>query len=322
MLEEQVNTEENIVSVDNDQLNNNDAQEENKEEIKEPKRLSWKQKQQKMKEVYDNLGSKEKEAWDQGWRTEEFYAGKSKLGEDKPFVSAEEYLERANKALPVANERIKAIKEEKDREIEKLKDQIDKLVQYTQSKEERDIEQSYESLESQRQEAIMEADIDRVKEIELRQKSIKESKFNFEADQDLKNEVIQQPNQNQQYGLTNQEQQALSNWRAENSWYDNDPSIRAYAESLVPQLELQKHLSFEEKLNFIKDDVETTFKDRLGIKRHKRVAETGNNTSFGNSAKINSYNDLPVDAKKACDKLVSMKIMTKEEYVKSYYNNK
>jgi len=97
--------------------------------------------------------------------------------------------------------------------------------------------------------------------------------------------------------------------------------MRAATDAVATQLsKSQPWLRGKDFLDALDKELEETFTvEKLGRKPKARSPVEGT-TNGGNRSPSNkkSYENLPADAKAACDKFVRQKLMTKEQYVASY----
>jgi hypothetical protein len=112
----------------------------------------------------------------------------------------------------------------------------------------------------------------------------------------------------------------FNEWRTDNKWYDSDkePDLFDAAEAAALKLSLEnKSLTGLRFLDKVTEIVKSKFPDRFENPRRKSSPHEGGG-SRGESSGSHTYNSLPADAKKACDRYVKQGIMTKEAYVAAY----
>jgi hypothetical protein len=287
------------------------------EEYSEPEKASFTEKREKMKNYYQNLDGKEKVAWDKGWRPQEFFAGKNKDGSDRSFISAEEYLEKEKNVPSIAFERKQNEIEKKNKQIEKLEKQLEQVLKYNQAREDREVSTNLDSIQQEKEEAILDGDLDKVKTLEKRAQELQENKFKFQEEPQQPAPEVAPPPQPAQ--LNQSDQETLSNWLSVNQWYNKDAKMAAYANTYVEEVNREyPYMSFAEKLDQVKHEIESVFK--INTPKASSV-ESGNNRSFGGQlGSAKNYQSLPADAKKACDRMVREGVLkNKQEYINAYY---
>ena len=108
-------------------------------------------------------------------------------------------------------------------------------------------------------------------------------------------------------------------WRINNDWYDNDPMLRAIADGIEGDI-AQRGFSGPAYYDEVTRKVKEMAPDSFGNK--KRSAPTGVEPGGELETKPDSdahvYDNLPAEAKVACDKFVISGHTTKESYCASY----
>lgn len=109
-------------------------------------------------------------------------------------------------------------------------------------------------------------------------------------------------------------------WAKQNTWYVTDPELKAVAE-LIGQEILASNP--EKKGKVFLDEVTQKVKESFPEKFQNPARSFGSvdSSSDGRSPSVRKkkgYNDLPAEAKAACDRFVKQKLMTQEQYVAEY----
>ena len=107
-------------------------------------------------------------------------------------------------------------------------------------------------------------------------------------------------------------------WMNENDWYSNDRHLRIYADGLADEVRadgFNGKAYFKELTRRVKEDNPDKFKNPA--KAAASAVEGGGQLSTGNS-KEHTYDDLPPDAKKACDDFVKQGFMSQEDYLSTF----
>lgn len=106
-----------------------------------------------------------------------------------------------------------------------------------------------------------------------------------------------------------------------NSWYGKNDEATEIVNALGVTVKRQfPHLTGQAFLDKLDEKIEERIPEVKGKKRVSQVegaANTGGSSGTRNTSK-KTYDNLPADAKAACDKFVKQKLMTKEDYVSSY----
>jgi len=113
-------------------------------------------------------------------------------------------------------------------------------------------------------------------------------------------------------------QQLSQGWINENEWYAKNPKLAAYADGISDRIRgegFNGSAYFSELTRRVKEDFPEEFTNPNKAKEN--IVEDGVQLSTGNS-KEHTYENLPKDAKAACDGFVKDGFMTKEEYVNQF----
>lgn len=124
----------------------------------------------------------------------------------------------------------------------------------------------------------------------------------------------------------------FTQWKKENNWFDNDKEMRRYADRQAKALALEyaqtrTRVSQEDFLAEVLSEVKGRFPDKFRPNGSAPPPPDGGghgSTQTNGSRKGKSYDDLPSDAKAACDRIIATKhkgkpIMTQAQYVKDYF---
>ena len=112
--------------------------------------------------------------------------------------------------------------------------------------------------------------------------------------------------------------QMTQSWMSDNDWYNKNRKLRIYADGVSDEVRADGFTGkayFQELTRRVKEDNPEEFKNPA--KAAVSAVEGGGQLSTGNS-KEHTYDDLPADAKAACDKFVKDGFMKQEDYVSTY----
>jgi len=111
----------------------------------------------------------------------------------------------------------------------------------------------------------------------------------------------------------------LVGWMDENKWFTEDKKLTAIADAIGVSINKDfpnlKGRAFLDKLD---EELEEVLPERLKKKSRTSPVEGGNTNPTRTRAAKQSYENLPSDAKSACDKFVKQGLMTKEQYVAEF----
>lgn len=245
-----------------------------------------------------------------GWRPEEEYSGK------RPWVPADKFIETAENELPVLRENLRRLDNLYVKETTALKNEVTEIKQvltdfreFSTRAEQRAYEKAKRELLEKRDVAVAHADTETFKAID---KEIAELDNSVKppAPPERKTDATKPP-----------DDPAIVAWVSENPWFTTDPAMAEYAKSQDAHLIRTKPgLSITERLAEVKERTRVEFPDKFGNPRREQassVAEPGAQTTRKKGGK--TYDDLPADAKAACDKFVrTIPGYKREDYVKEY----
>ncbi len=108
-------------------------------------------------------------------------------------------------------------------------------------------------------------------------------------------------------------------WRINNDWFDTDPVLRTHAYGLNAEIANEGYQgpAFYRELT---KRVENAFPDKFKNKRRAGTTgvEPGGELETKPDSTAHTYENLPPDAKAACDRFIASGHTTKESYCKSY----
>lgn len=234
--------------------------------------------------------SVEKEASELGWVPREQFKGNP----DR-WIPAEEFLERGRHILPIVNENnerlrkeLTSTKTEMARMAELLKasqESIEALNEHHQAEVKRRVEQTRMELMEQIKEARQEGDIEQ--EIELNAKLA-----------DLRNppkSTVKDPPEAPAKPVI---PEVFTQWQAENKWFGTDTRRTRLAMTISAELrDKQDQRVGREFLDAVTAEVD----DILGPARDSSKVEGSRGGERGNTGSGKSFQDLPTEAKEACD---------------------
>lgn len=198
---------------------------------------------------------------------------------------------------------IKAKNKRLEAEIERLKSTMGQHQQHYEAaleRERREKEQAIGDLKRQRAEAINNGEGEKVNEI------------------DERIEQLRQPESPQQQ-IPPEVQRATQEWESRNSWYRTDAAMQRYAnfemQSIVKEM---AGTSIDMQLAELDRRVKDTFPHKFETRR-PAGPESGRHGTPRKKSGGRTYEDLPSEAKRACDDFVrTIPGFTKEKYLETY----
>lgn len=258
-------------------------------------------------------------AVDSGWRPPDEFKGNEENFRDPaewvkrteeyvPFIKTQMKgleekvgnLEKENQTLKQTIEATQGEIKEKDRVMKKVLDAHDNISK-------REYENALTTIRKQQREAVENSDGEAWEKLEA-------EKDNLKAPETI---APKEPS-----GTPDAPPEFVE-WKKENTWFDEeikDP-LSSYAVGIQEHL-LRSGYKGKDLLNKITEEVKLRFPDKFENPNRNNPGDVDSgSTSGAGDTNLNkqTYANLPEDAKAACKSLVKQGIITKEQYVKEYY---
>lgn len=225
-------------------------------------------------------------------------------GDPAKHVDAETFVKRGEEILPIVNAKLRR----RDEEVQELRRTVDDLKlgnsqfrefhEKTVARERQERDAAIAQLEAVRKKAITDSDGEAFDRADRRI-------------QELRAQPVKKPE-------LNEGQRA---WLAENPWYQSDKTLRALADGMSDDLATERpdlvgrREFLDELAKRVKAEMPHKFENP---NRQRSVVEDTQNRGGGNG-KAKTYENLPAEAKTACDRFVrTIPGFTKERYVAEY----
>jgi len=245
-------------------------------------------------------------ASEMGWTPEEKFRG-----DPTKWVDAKTFYEKGQYVLPIVKSQLKEAKRDADkfeRELNQtrqdtiaLKKHMEKLAE----REKADLKAEIARLKQERITAIQEGDGVRVDQVETRIEELKAAQ-----------EVVAKPVVSAE--VKQEVDPAYAEWVKDNKWYLSDNVMTAYANARAYEMNLGGH-SLSETLKTIDTEMRERFPEKFQDKSTERPsAHRGG--SVAKKAAPNSYEAMPLEDQKACDRMVKQYGLKREDYVKNYWS--
>jgi hypothetical protein len=257
----------------------------------------------------------ESEARAQGWVAKEEFRGS-----ENDWVDAETFVRRGREIMPILrknNEKLLKELNEAKKAAEETRQVAREFREFQKGQFEiktRELESQLDQLKQAKREAINNGEGDRAVAIDDAMDSLKEERE--VAKQELKRaeEAAKAP-------APVTADPAINDWIERNDWFGKDKRMTAIANSLGAEIRNESPeligKAFLEKLD---QELAEMAPEKFGKKKTPNPMDgSPNSTSRPAAFKgKKSYDNLPSDAKAACDRFVKQKLMTKEQYVADY----
>jgi len=255
------------------------------------------------------------EAESQGWVPKERFRGN-----ESDWVDADTFVKRGREILPILRKNnenlIKDLNATKE-QLKEFRQAAEEFKQFQREAYERkanDYEQRIREIKESRAQAISDGDGQKVNALDdaldLAKEEFKEAK---QAVKDA--DVVKTPEPTQ-----TEIDPGLQVWLDRNTWFGEDKRMTAVVngigESLRLEFPLLKGQPFLDKLDEV---LAEEFPNKFGKKQSpsSRV-ESGSGRQSRGGSNTQSYDNLPSEAKAACDRFVKQKLMTREQYVADF----
>ena len=258
----------------------------------------------------------QKEARLFGWVPKEEFRGS-----EDDWVDAEVFVKRGKEINPILrknNELLMKKLDEKAKEIDSIKASVEEFKKFQKESFERktaEYEVQIAQLKSQKREAIAEGNGDLVVDIDDQIDSLKE------AQREAKEAAKAKPEPEQPAQVSIPDDPELQGWLNKNTWFGNDIEMTELANTLGSSVRKQfPHLTSRAFLEKLDDKIREYMPNKfLGNKAKGSAVDSSGSVRGSGSSSKKSYDNLPDDAKQACDRFIKQGwIKSKQEYIDSY----
>lgn len=252
----------------------------------------------------------EKEARLLGW------VPKEEFRDGDHWVDAETFVKRGKEINPILrknNETLLKKLEQAEKEVAEVKKAAEEFKAFQKENAERkvkELEKQLQDLKEQKKVAISQADGEAVVALD-------EAIDTLKAEQA---EAKKAPKEEKQPAKQVEVDPVITAWMAENTWFTTDTKYNRIADALAAAISME-HPNLVGQAFFDKLDAELA--EVLPEKYQKKgrpnpVEGAASTPSRPVGGKKQTYDNLPADAKAACDRFVKQGFMTREQYVADY----
>jgi hypothetical protein len=257
------------------------------------------------------------EAESQGWVPKERFRGN-----ESDWVDADTFVKRGREILPILRKNnenlIKDLQATKDqlKEFREAAEEFKKFQRESYERKAQEYESRIQEIKESRAQAISDGDGQKVNALD---DALDQAKENFkEAKQAVKDVVSAKEPEPTPEAID----PGLQAWLDRNSWFGQDKRltgiVNGIGESLRLEFPLLKGQAFLDKLDEV---LAEEFPNKFGGKKQSpssRVESGSGRAGRSGSSNAQSYDNLPPEAKSACDRFVKQKLMTREQYVADF----
>lgn len=245
-----------------------------------------------------------------GWRPKTEFKG-----DEAKWVDADSFVAKVQDEVPVLKRTLRDMDQKFARLEKKFEEQTQVLTDFrdfASRGEQRSYERALAELKSKRDIAVASADMAGFNSVQA-----EIEKLNVET----KPTTTAKPAEKIETEVQQAPPREITDWIAENPWYNNDTVLHNAAKGLDQQfLKDAPGMSLADRLAAVKAEVQKRWPEKFGNTRRDAAGAVLTPGSTSNGRKpAKSYDNLPAEAKKACDKFVkTIKGFTREQYVKDY----
>lgn len=257
------------------------------------------------------------EAESQGWVPKEKFRGN-----ESDWVDADTFVKRGREILPILRKNnenlIKDLNATKEqlKEFREAAEEFKKFQREAYERKAQDYEKRIQEIKESRAQAISDGDGQKVNALDdaldAAKDELKEAK---QAAKDAEKAPTETP-------ASTEIDPGLQQWLDRNTWFGQDKRmtgiVNGIGESLRLEFPLLKGQAFLEKLDEV---LAEEFPGKFGAEKKSpasRVESGSGRASRGSSSNAQTYDNLPAEAKAACDRFVKQKLMTREQYVADF----
>ena len=260
-----------------------------------------------------------REAESQGWVPKERFRGI-----ESDWVDAETFVKRGREILPILRKNnenlvrdLQATKEQL-KEFREAAEEFKKFQREAYERKAQDYEARIKEIKESRAQAISDGDGQKVNALD---DALDQAKDELkEAKQAAKDAERAPTNIEPQESSSQAIDPGLQAWLDRNTWFGQDKRMTAIVNGIGESIRLESPLlKGQQFLDKLDEVLAEEFPNKFGKKQSpaSRV-ESGSGRQSRGSSSAQSYDNLPPEAKAACDRFVKQKLMTREQYVADF----
>lgn len=255
------------------------------------------------------------EARSQGWVEVEKYRGNK-----EDWIDADTFVKRGREILPIIRKNNENLVRDLYKAKEELKEYRESMEEFKAFQKEAyarkvsDYEQRLSELKESRAQAITDGDGQKVNALD---DAIDETKDDIREAKEATKEVVKAKVEDQQSTID----PAVQTWLDDNKWFGKDVKLTAVANGVGESLKMNyPNLSGTAFLEKLDEELEELMPGKFGKSKSQQGSpvESGSGRGGRRPSDKHSYDNLPAEAKAACDRYVKQKLLTREDYVADY----
>jgi hypothetical protein len=260
-----------------------------------------------------------REAESQGWVPKERYRGN-----ESDWVDAETFVKRGREILPILRKNnenlIKDLNATKEqlKEFREAAEEFKKFQREAYERKAQEYETRIQEIKQSRAQAISDGDGQKVNALD---DALDQAKDELKEAKQAAKDAEKAPTTPDLQETNAAIDPGLQAWLDRNTWFGQDKRmtsiVNGIGESLRLEFPLLKGQQFLEKLDEV---LAEEFPNKFGGNKQAPASrvESGSGRQGRSSGNSRSYDNLPSEAKAACDRFVKQKLMTREQYVADF----
>jgi hypothetical protein len=260
-----------------------------------------------------------REAESQGWVPKEKYRGN-----EADWVDAETFVKRGREIMPILrknNENLLKDLNATKQQLKEFQEAAEEFKRFQKDAFERKIteyESRIQELKESRAQAISDGDGRKVNDLD---EALDKAKEEVREAKLAAKEADKAPTPTEE-GSSPALDPSLQSWLGRNDWFGKDRRLTSIANGIGDSLRLEfpalKGQAFLDKLDEVLAEEMPNKFGNASKKKPMSPVESGAGRMSRAGSSTRSYDNLPPEAKAACDRFVKQKLMSKEDYVLSY----
>jgi hypothetical protein len=230
-------------------------------------------------------------ATEMGWRPQEDWEG-----DPEDFIDAKEYVRRK----PLF-EKI----EHQSKKIKQVEQALQALMKHHDRVKETEYNRALKTLTDAKRQALRDGETEQALMLEDKIDEIKEQKAEYDQSLQQTNVPVEKVNP------------AFVEWKQENSWYQKDRAMTAFADKLGVELAQEGH-SPDEVLRRVSREVKEEFKHKFTNPKREGPSAVEGGSRKATKSLGDDTGGMPEEDVRMMNKIVRSGIMTKEQYLKEY----
>lgn len=239
----------------------------------------------------------EAEARKMGWTPQDEFKG-----DPAKWRPADEFVERGRNMLPILRKTV----EKQQNELAELKKSIKEFAEYHSKTEQRAYAKAYGDLKAQQMEAVAAGNTEAFKQIDQK---IEELHEEVSSKKPITVPKDDNPADDPVY----------MEWASRNKWVDTDPELSAYAEGQGLYLNKSRGLRGLDLLEEVTRAVKQKFPEKFSNPRRNSAPSVEGATPVAKKGNGKTYADMPKEDRETCDRMVKRYGISKDEFVKTYF---